>query len=220
MRWLWAALLAPLPWSIKRRLGTWLCGWDVHPTAYVGRSIVMVGKLTMGPRASIAGFNIIRDLAELRLDEGASIASRNRITGWPLKLPPFDADNRNPSLIMGRRSAITMAHEIDCSDLVEMGEFSSLAGFNTTILTHSLDLVRDRWRTAPVTIGAHSAVMTGSILLSGTSVPARSVISAGSVVNTQLTKELMFYRGNPAEPVRELRDDMKFFHRTGPMGLQ
>jgi hypothetical protein len=33
------------------------------------------------------------------------------------------------------------------------------------------------------------------------------------VINTKLTSELTFYRGNPAEPVRELPDTLKFFRR-------
>ena len=81
---------------------------------------------------------------------------------------------------------ITVAHEIDCSDRVEIGDYSSLAGFRCTVLTHSLNLVRDRFVTGPVEIGAHAAVMSGSTLLSGTRVPSRSVVSADSVVNTPL----------------------------------
>ena len=104
---------------------------------------------------------------------------------------------------------ITVAHEIDCSDRVEIGDYSGLAGFRCTILTHSLNLVRDRFATGAVEIGHHTAVMSGSTLLSGTRVPARCVVSANSVVNTPLTEELTFYSGNPAEagphPARDPR---------------
>ena len=50
--------------------------------------------------------------------------------------------------------------------------------------------------------------MSGSTLLSGTKVPARSIVSAGSVVNTPLTEELTFYSGNPAEAVRTLPETL------------
>jgi acetyltransferase-like isoleucine patch superfamily enzyme len=108
---------------------------------------------------------------------------------------------------------ITMAHEIDCSDRVEIGDYSSLAGFRCTVLTHSLNLVRDRFVTGPVEIGAHAAVMSGSTLLSGTRVPPRTVVSAHSVVNTPLSDELTFYSGNPAVAVRSLPETLGFFHR-------
>jgi carbonic anhydrase/acetyltransferase-like protein (isoleucine patch superfamily) len=207
-----------LPSRLKRRLGRWLLGWDVHPTAYIGRSVILVEHLAMGPGASIGPLNVIRDLEELRLGEGASIASRNWITGFPRATDHASdafphSPNRRPSLILGRHAMITVAHDIDCSDRVEIGDFSSLAGFRCTVLTHSLNLVRDRFVTGPVEIGAHAAVMSGSTLLSGTRVPSRCIVSADSVVNTPLTDELTFYGGNPAVPMRTLPETLEFFHR-------
>ena len=207
-----------LPSRLKGSLGRRLLGWDIHPTAHIGRSIVLVRHLSMGAGASIGPMNVIRDLEELRLGEGASIAARNWITGFPRASDPAadpfpHSPNRCPALIMGKQAMITMAHEIDCADRVEIGDYSSLAGFRCTILTHSLNLVRDRFVTGTVEIGAHAAVMSGSTLLSGTKVPARSIVSAGSVVNTLLTEELTFYSGNPAEAVRTLPETLGFFHR-------
>jgi carbonic anhydrase/acetyltransferase-like protein (isoleucine patch superfamily) len=207
-----------LPSRYKAYLGRRLLGWDVHPTAYIGRSVLLVGHLSMGAGASIGPLNVIRDLEELRLAEGASIGSRNWITGFPRSSDPLSdafpqSPNRRPSLIMGKRAMVTVAHEIDCADRVEIGDYSSLAGFRCTILTHSLNLVRDRFVTGAVEIGAHAAVMSGSTLLSGTKVPSRSIVSAHSVVNTPLTEELTFYSGNPAEAVRALPETLGFFHR-------
>ena len=207
-----------LPSRLKLHLGRWLLGWDVHPTAYIGRSVVLVGRLSLGPGASIGPLNVIKDLEELRLAEGASIGSRNWITGFP-RASELDQDvfphspNRRPCLIMGKHAMITTAHDIDCSDRVEIGDNSALAGFRCTILTHSLNLVRDRFVTGSVEIGDHTAVMSGATLLSGTRVPSRSVVSAGSVVNTPLSDELTFYSGNPAEAVRSLPETLGFFHR-------
>jgi carbonic anhydrase/acetyltransferase-like protein (isoleucine patch superfamily) len=52
-------------------------------------------------------------------------------------------------------------------------------------------------------------------MLTGTHIPARSIVSAGSVVTTKLTAEQTFYRGNPAEAIRELPDNLRFFKREG-----
>ena len=60
--------------------------------------------------------------------------------------------------------------------------------------------MRDKYVTGPVVLGAYAGVMSGCMLLAGTRVPARSIVSAGSVVTTKLTQELTLYRGNPAEP--------------------
>ena len=81
---------------------------------------------------------------------------------------------------------ITMAHELDCADRVSIGD-TLACRVPLQILTHSLNLVRDRQETGPVEIGDHAAVMSGCILQSGTQVPSRSIISAGSVVTTKLT---------------------------------
>jgi acetyltransferase-like isoleucine patch superfamily enzyme len=211
-----------LPSRLKLHLGRWLLGWDVDPTAYIGRSVVLVGHLSMGPGASIGPLNVIKDLEELRLSEGASIGSRNWIVGFPRSAATADdpfphAPNRRPVLTLGKAAMITVAHEIDCSDRVDIGDYSAIAGFRCTVLTHSLNLMRDRFATGAVVIGHHAAVMSGSTLLSGARVPSRCVISAHSVVNTPLKEELTFYSGNPAEAVRSLPESLGFFHRgEGP----
>ncbi len=214
MRLVWAVLMIVLPSSLKRHLGRVVYGWDVHPTAHIGRSIILVPNVFMGPGASIGPLNVIKDLEELRLGEGAHIATRNWISGFPLSSPLFPhSPDRHPSLILGDHAEITVSHQIDCSDRVELADHAVIAGFRCTILTHSLNLVRDRHITGPVEVGEHTAVMTGCTLLSGTRVPARCIVSAGSVVNTKLTTELTFYSGNPAAPVRSLPDSLGFFRR-------
>jgi acetyltransferase-like isoleucine patch superfamily enzyme len=214
MRRAWALLMIVLPSSLKRRLGRRILGWDIHPTAYIGPSVILVPRLVMGPGASIGPLNVIRGIEELRLGEGARINGRNWISGFPLSTEHFEhSPKRQPSLILGRYAEITVGHKIDCSDRVELRDHAALAGFQTTVLTHSVDLVRDRHVTGPVEIGEHSAVMTDCILLSGTRIPARCIVSAGSVVNTKLTEENTFYSGNPAQAVRELSPKLAFFRR-------
>ena len=203
-----------LPHGLRMFVARKIFKWDIAPGAHIGRSIILVAKVTMGPESNIGSFNMIRGLAELRLGQGAVIATRNWIAAHPHSEFVF-GPKRDPSLIMHDWSRITVGHQIDCSDRVELHEHSAIAGYRSQILTHSLDLVRERQMTSPVTLGHHSAVLSGCILLNGMSVPARSIVSAGSVVVTKLTKECTLYRGNPAQPVRELPANMKFFNR-GP----
>jgi acetyltransferase-like isoleucine patch superfamily enzyme len=223
MRRLLAVLMVVLPSSLRRRLGRAVFGWEIHPSAYLGPSLILVPKLRMGPGASIGPLNVVRGLEELRLDEGARIAERNWISGFRLGFEPLEhARNRYPALILGRHAEITVGHKIDCSDRVELHDHAAVAGFQTTILTHSLDLVRDRHVTRPVEIGEHSAVMTDCILMSGTRIPAYCIVSAGSVINTKLTEEYTFYSGNPARAERTLPPTLGFFRRDGgpPHGVR
>ena len=210
--WIFCAIV--LPSRLKVQVARWMFGWEIDNTAHLGRSIILVGHLSMGPGSSIGSFNVIKGLEELRLAEGASILNRNHVTGIPLSLNAFThSPNRQPSLLMGKHSLLTLAHNLACSDLVEIGEYSSVAGYGTAIMTHSLDLVRDRFITEPVKIGEHCAVMSGCTLLSGARIPPRCIIAAGSVVTMKLGQELTLYRGNPAERVRSLPPTLGFFHR-------
>lgn len=217
MRSVWALVMIIVPPAWRRRIARRCLGWDVHETAHLGASLILVPRVSLGPRASIGPRNVIKGIDELRLAEGASIATRNWITGWPSSVNVFPrAPGRQPSLILGRYAMITDAHEIDCCDRVEIRDYGRLAGLRCQIHTHNLNLVRNEFETAPVEIGELSAVMSACILLAGTTVPPRSIVSAGSVVNTKLTRELTFYRGNPAEPVRELPPTLGYFRRGQP----
>src|SRR5919106_1468176 len=116
MRRLLALLMVVLPSALRRRLGRAVFGWDIHPTAYIGPSLILVSKLTMGPGSSIGPLNVLRGLEELRLEEGAKIAERNWVSGFPLGFQAFEhSANRHPALILGRYAEITVGHKIDCS---------------------------------------------------------------------------------------------------------
>jgi len=212
VRRLWAFVMLVLPPSLRAQVGRLVLGWDIDPTAHIGRSLLLVRHVSMGPESNIGSFNVIRGLEELRLAKGASIATRNFIQAHPVARQVLDSSEHQPCLILGEWAKVTVGHEIDCTDRVEIGDHAGLVGYRCQILTHSLNLARDVQTTGPVEIGERSGVMSGCILLSGTRVPARCIVSAGSVVTTKLTKEQTFYRGNPAEAVREL-PDLRVFHR-------
>lgn len=217
LRLIVAAVLALLPSRLHRRAGMLLLGWKVHPTAHLGHSIVAARKVTIGAGATIGSGNIIKGLEELVMEEDTCISFFNWISGPPVDSGAFVfSPRRHPALIMRRGAAISGRHVIDCSDTVTFGEFATMGGYRSVIFTHSVDLVRNQQRCAPVTIGERAAILTNTVLLAGTSVAARSVVSAGSVVNTHLRKEHTFYRGNPAVEVRSLPEDLGYFVRTRP----
>ena len=216
MRKVLAVLMVLLPAKLRPVLARKVLGWDIHPTAHIGRSLFLVGHLSMGPGSSIGSFNVFRGLEEVRLGEGATIATRNFINSPPYAPALLTRPGRRSELILGDYAMITIGHEIDCSDRVEFAAHARIAGYKSQILTHSLNLMTDRFVSSPIELGERSVVMSGCILLSGTRVPARSVVSAGSVVTTKLTKEQTFYRGNPAEAVRALPDNLAYFRSTQP----
>jgi serine acetyltransferase len=212
MRLAFAYVFAFLPMSLKRLVARWVYRWDIHPTAYIGPSVLTVRHLSMAAGATIGGRNTITNLNLLRLGEGASIGSGNMVKGW-WDHPTQPLSERDPSLLLGDHAQIASYHYIDCVDILELGSHAAIAGFRSTVLTHSIDLMRDKYSAGPVVLGEYAVVMSGCMLLAGTRVPARSVVAAGSVVDTRLTDELTLYRGNPAVAVRELPERLGFFHR-------
>jgi acetyltransferase-like isoleucine patch superfamily enzyme len=207
-----AYVFAFLPMPLKRLVARWVYGWDIHPTAYIGPSVLTVRHLSMGAGASIGGRNTITNVNQLRMGEGASIGSGNMVKGW-WDHPTQPLSERDPSLLLGDHAQIASYHYIDCVDTLELGPHAAIAGFRSTVLTHSIDLVRDKYVVGPVILGECAAVMSGCMLLAGTRVPPRSIVSAGSVVDTKLSAELTLYRGNPAVAVRELPERLGYFQR-------
>ena len=122
---------------------------------------------------------------------------------------------RHPALIMGRGALISSLHMIDACDEIRMGEFADFGGFGSQILTHSLDLVKMRQSTTPVTIGHHVMIGTSVVLLPGTDIPECSIVAAGSVVSANSTHESHhLYSGVPAQAERRLSPRIKFFHHA------
>ena len=212
MRLAFAYVFAFLPMRLKRIVAKRVYKWDIDPTAYIGPSVLTIRRLTIGPGASIGGRNVITNLNELRMDERAGIGSGNMIKGW-WEHPTDTLAERNPAVLMGPYSQIASYHYIDCVDTLELGPHAVIAGFKSTVLTHSIDIVRDKYVTGPVVLGPYAGVMSGCMLLAGTRIPARCIVSAGSVVTTRLTQEYTLYRGNPAEAVRALPKTLGYFKR-------
>lgn len=212
MRLALAYVFAVMPMPVKRIIARYVYKWDIHPTAYIGPSVLTIRSVSMGPRAMIGGRNVITNLDELVLAEGATIGSGNMIKGW-WDHPTQKLAGRHPSVSLAKHAQIASYHYIDCVDSLELGPHAALAGFRSTVLTHTIDLMRDEYTAEPVVLGEYAVAMSGCTLLAGTRIPARSVVGAGSVVTTKLTEEMTFYRGNPAEAVRSLPDRLKFFQR-------
>jgi acetyltransferase-like isoleucine patch superfamily enzyme len=210
-----AFLLPVLPTRLRLGLGRLVLGWEIHPTAFVGRSVVIADEVVLGPGAWIGHANMIKGLSELRLEDDAIIGTLNWISGPPTGSGAFPwSPRRHPALLLARGATVTTRHIVDCSDTVTLDELAALAGIRSTVFTHSIDLVRNQQRTGRVTLGERAAVLSNSVVLPGTAVPARSIVSAGSVVNTVLVTEGVLYRGNPAVEVRDLPDSLAFLNRT------
>ena len=207
-------LIMPLPWIIRRIILVRIFGYSFGDRSYVGRSILDANKVTLGVDACIGSLTAIRNLDELILKDRARIGSFNWIFGYLGHEHFKGATNRKSRLILGDDSAVVARHIIDCTDEVSFGEFSTLAGHRSQILTHSIDIKQNIQTCAPIVIGRYSFVGTGCILTKGAVLPGYSVVGAGSVVTNKTGgQEYSLYVGNPAGIVKQLDPESKYFKR-------
>jgi acetyltransferase-like isoleucine patch superfamily enzyme len=191
------------------------CGYRLHPTSRIGFALVFPDELVMEEHTSIGHLTICKSLKRLHLHAHASIGRGNWITGFPAENKTFFAHqtNRVPELIVGAQSAITHRHIIDCTSAVHIGAFTTVAGYRSQILTHSIDLMDCRQSSAPITIGDYCFVGTDCVLLGGSVLPSYSALGAKSLLNKAHSETHCLYAGVPAKPIKSLEPDMKYFQR-------
>ena len=209
-------LILFFPWPIRRRLLNFFFNYKIHPTAKIGFSFFYPAQLEMGPEAEVGHLNVAINLEKIVMHEKSTISRSNWITGYPLKSKDNfqHINDRKPYLIMGRDSAITKNHHVDCTDQVTIGELTSVAGYGTQILTHSTSLEHNLQSCAPISIGSRSFIGTRSILLPGSALPDSSVLGAGSVLTKTFIDPFYLYAGVSAKPIKKLATSMKFLNRT------
>jgi acetyltransferase-like isoleucine patch superfamily enzyme len=203
-----------LPWAIRRWLFRMLCGYSFGENARIGRSLIGCSSLTMGPSARIGHFNIVKGI-RADFGERATLGDFNWISGLaPGNGKHFTEEtSRDPAFVMGRHAALTARHYIDCSNRVEIGEFATVGGARSQILTHAIDFKRNRQVSAPVRIGRYSFVGTSCVVLKGAVLPDFSVLAAGSSLARAYDDTFTLYSGVPALPVKPLDRDAEYFRR-------
>jgi acetyltransferase-like isoleucine patch superfamily enzyme len=206
-----------LPWFLRRRaLQSWF-GFTIHPTARIGLSWIFPDRLIMEENTSIDHFTVAINLGRIEMKKKSIIGRGNWITGFPLnkKSPHFQHQtDRHPELIMEESSAITKNHHLDCTDRIIIGRFSTIAGYSSQFLTHSIDLVNNRQDSAPISIGEYAFVGTNVVVLGGSLLPSRSVLGAKSLLNKSYSQEWTLYGGVPAKALADIPRDAKYFLRN------
>ena len=205
-----------LPWKMRRLFLERQFGYEIHPTCQMGFSCIFPARLIMEEGSCIEHLTLCKNIDLLHLRPHASIGRANWITGFPLIPSPHFAEekDRHPELIVGEHSAITHRHFIDCTNSVVIGRFTTMAGFQSQILTHSIDLEKNRQTSAPVRVGDYCFIGTNCVLLGGSSLPNYSVLGAKSLLNKSFAESHQLYAGVPAQPIKKLSPELQYFRRT------
>lgn len=206
-----------LPWPLRRlALQKWF-GYTIHPSAKIGLSWIYPAKLVMTEGAKIGHFNIAIHLDEMQMGNKASIARGNWITGFPSNTNSkhfAHQVSRRSLFIMGDSAAITKNHHFDCTNKIEIGRFTTIAGYQSQFLTHSINVIDNRQDSEQIIIGEYAFIGTNVVVLGGAKLPSRCVLGAKSLLNKQFTDEWMLYGGVPAKALQPLPADAKYFTRA------
>lgn len=205
-----------LPWSLRRQaLEKWF-GYQIHPTAHIGFSWVFPKILVMAPGSRIDHLTVAVNLDKLEMDKKSSIGRGNWITGFPTQTNSLHFQhqpNRCAELYVGESAAITKYHHLDCTNRIEIGRFTTIAGYRSQFLTHSINLIDNRQDSEPIQIGEYAFVGTNVVVLGGAKLPARSVLGAKSLLNKAFTDEWTVYGGVPAKAVQPIPANALYFTR-------
>ncbi|MGI9113636.1 MAG: hypothetical protein DLM52_03685 [Chthoniobacterales bacterium] len=205
-----------LPWNLRRTFLERQFGFQIHPTARIGLAWIFPSRLIMEEGSSIGDLTVAKNLDLLHLKTGATIGRGNWITGFPLGDSPHFAGetDRRPELILGEHSAITNRHLLDCTSSISIGAFTTVAGFASQFISHSIDIKLNRQASRPISIGSYCFVGTNCVVLGGAALPDYCVLGAKSLLNKTLTQTHRLYGGVPARELQTLAPDCGYFTRS------
>lgn len=205
-----------LPWPLKRFILVQFFNYKIHPSARIGFSWIYPKKLIMDSDSRIGNFNVAVHLDLMIIGSHSIIARGNWITGFPTNTDSkhfFHQKDRKSNLIIGKHSAITKNHHIDCTNIIQIGNFVTIAGYASQLLTHSINIELNIQDSYPIHIGSYCFVGTASTILGGASLPDYCVLGANTLLNKSFTVPYRLYGGNPAKEIKELSKDFKYFNR-------
>jgi acetyltransferase-like isoleucine patch superfamily enzyme len=204
------------PWTLKRWMLKRKFGYEIDPSARIGFAWVYPKQLRMGKKSRIDHFTVAIHLDSIDLGDYSTIGRSNWITGYPSGSQKHFAHqkDRRPQLIMGEHSAITKSHHVDCTHEIRVGKFSTVAGYQSQLMTHAIDILEGQQHSEPIEIGDYCFVSTRCIILGGARLPSYSVLAAGAVLTKAFDQSFSLYGGVPAQYIKDIPKEAGYFNRT------
>lgn len=206
-----------LPWSLRRIFLNRIFKFNIHPSAKINLSWIFPKMLIMQEGSIIDHFNIAIHLDEIKMEKNSFIGRGNWITGFSTykKSNHFiHQASRKSSLFLDESASVTKNHHFDCTSPITIGRFTTIAGYNSQLLTHSIDLIENRQDSHPISIGDFVFVGTNVVILGDATLPSYSVLGAKSLLNKSFVQPYTLYGGVPAKPLKVIQESAKYFNRT------
>jgi acetyltransferase-like isoleucine patch superfamily enzyme len=210
------ALVVVMPWVLKRRILSIFFDYKIAPSARIGLSWVYPKKLVMEHGSRIGNLCTIINLDEVVFKAHSTMGRGNWVTGFPTGTasPHFSQQKeRRSRLVLGKQSAITKNHHFDCTSPIEIGEFTTIAGYQSKLLTHSIDLQNNCQNSNPIKIGNYCFIGTDVVILGGAALPSYCILGAKSLLNKAFLEEWSLYAGAPAIHKCYVNQSDKYFSR-------
>ena len=137
-----------------------------------------IGEIILGPRSSIGFGNVFRDVTELNLENDCTIRNFNWISTSPLLVK----SGGKGSLKLGEKSSITSRHYLDCSGGITIGEYTTIAGVRSTMITHQIDRVKSKQTSQGINIGKYCLISSNVLVCPGVSICDYSVVGMGTTL--------------------------------------
>lgn len=206
------------PWVLRRWILNNFYKYEIHKNAHIGFAYIYPKHLVMKEGAQISHFNIAINLDEIVLQKNVLIDRSNWITGFPTRTISkfFQGEKeRHSQLFIDQDSVVTKHHHFDCTNLIRIGRFVTIAGCNLQLLTHSVNVYTNKQESKSINIGDYCFISTKVIILGGTGLPAQSVLAAGAVLNKDFKNDNSFglYVGIPAIRKKNICPETKYFSR-------
>lgn len=208
-----------LPWRIRKYFLKVLCAFHLEENSKIGFSIILAKEVILKKNTKIGNFNVIKGIDSLVLEENSKIGSNNWVTGFSVKdltVKKFShfihIIDRQCVLHIGKNSSITSRHYFDCNGGIYIGDFCTIAGFQTAFMTHSIDLEKNRQDAMPIHIGNYTFIGARCTILKGSSLPDHSVLGACSLLNKKQQQEYSLYAGTPARFIKSI-ENYNYFNR-------
>jgi acetyltransferase-like isoleucine patch superfamily enzyme len=202
MRLVFSVFLGILPSFLKVILLR-LAGHQIGKGVKIGFSIINVRNISLADGVKIGNFNIFKGLQYLEIGSGSSIGRFNVFTCSAFYLDAGRGDTSVGRFILGRFSAITMAHYFDVQAQIEIGDDSLVAGLGTIFFTHQKG-PDELNQTKPIFVGNRSYLGAACRVMPGTTLANHTIVGAGSVLAGRCEDEFRLYLASKAVPASNI----------------
>lgn len=211
-----------LPNAIKIGFYRKVFGYQIGQNVRIGFSYINSDRMILGNEVKIGHLNRITGIPEVTIGTRSSVGHRNTFIGSVefTKSEALAFRGNSPVLQIGEHCGISGEHHFDVNDLLQIGDFTTIAGVGSVFYTHFVDVVSGQQSCKPVRIGRYCMIGSSARFVPGSGVGDYTVVGMGSVVTKAQGRTHCLLGGNPAAVIRELPPEAAYFHRkTGWIGM-